>query len=501
MARRLGILLFILLSVTRVLAIDALVGHTLFYLPDPAHNNRLAPSVEAYWQVNPHSIHYTTTADKTIIARVRTDIYFFNEDGSVKDDHFILQTVPGKDINDLMSHSIIELRRYFVENGFVRMKLMLTDMADTLHPFIYRDSFSVNPPTSKPFYSDLQLLDTTINIQAQTVYKKNDRQQVPACINFLDDHKPLLHYYGELYHADNVAKAAQPLIQKVFISKKENEGVIGKYLKTDTVSSQPLTLVSGDFDITTLPSGNYYLNVSLENSAHIFVANSSLFFQRLNPHPAVSPEDTVRKKAAAIDTGIENITVLNMEKTFVAKYNSQQIKSILKMLLPVSDPLGTQTINGFLKKPDDIYTRYYIYNYFQAINKKDPAAAWKVYSDRIKEVNRLFSENGTPGYETDRGAVYLRYGKPTDIITVSNERGTLPYEIWQYNVLIQRDFKEIPDAVFLYYKPNQMMSNYRLLHSSVAGEAQNASWRTYLYQNEEGGSGLNSRAEQYIRNK
>ena len=501
MIRRLGILLFILLCVTRVLAIEALVGHSLFYLPDPAHASRLTPSVETYWQVNPHSVHYTTTAEKTIIARIRTDIYFFNEDGSVREDHFILRTVPATDLNDLMSHSIIDLRRYFVENGFVRMKLMLTDMADSLHPFIYRDSFSVNPPTSKPFYSDLQLLDTIINAQAQTVFKKNNRQQVPACINFLDDSKTLLHYYGELYHSDNISKKDYPVIQKVSISKKEHESIVGNFLKTDTIAAQPLTLVSGDFDISSIPSGNYYLNVALENSAHILISSGTLFFQRLNTHPAVLPEDTVRKKAAAVDTGLENITVLNMEKTFVAKYNSQQIKAILKMLLPVSDPLGTQTINGFLKKPDDIYTRYYIYNYFQAINKNDPSAAWKAYTERIKEVNKLFAENGIPGYETDRGAVYLRYGKPTDIITVSNEIGTLPYEVWQYNVLTQRDHKDIADAVFLFYKPNQTMSGYKLLHSSAAGEVQNASWRAYLYQNSEAGNSLNSRAEQYIGNK
>ncbi|MCW3123217.1 MAG: hypothetical protein JWQ38_2709 [Flavipsychrobacter sp.] len=501
MVRRLGMFLFVLLCATRALAIDALVSHTLFYAPDPKHNNRLAPSVETYWQVNPRSVHYTTTAEKTIIARIRTDIYFFNEDGSVNEDHFILKTQPSKDMNELMSRKIIELRRYSVENGLVHMKFVLTDLADSTHPYIFRDSFSVNPPTSKPFYSDLQLLDTILLSDAASPFKKNNRQQIPSCMNFLDDSRSVLHYYGELYNTDNVSKINYPIIQKVSISKKENDRPENHFLKVDTLMGKPLTLVSGDFDISILPSGNYYLNVSLENGAHIVQSTSSLFFQRLNMHPAIVPEDTVRKKAAAADTGLENITVLNLEKTFVAKYNIPQTRAILKMLLPVSDPLGVQSINGFLKKPDDLYTRYFIYNYFQSVNKKDPAAAWKEYSVKIKEVNKLFTENGLQGYETDRGFIYLRYGKPTDIITVENEQGTQPYEIWQYNVLTQLDHKDVPDAVFLFYRPGQLLSPFKLLHSSVAGEQQNLAWRSYLYTSGQGGSNMNSRAEQYIRNK
>ena len=298
MVCRLGMFLFILLCTTRALAIDALVSHALFYIPDPNHNNRLAPSVETYWQVNPRSVHYTTTSEKTIIARIRTDIYFFNEDGSVNEDHFILKTLPSKDMNELMSRKIIELRRYFVENGFVRMKFMLTDLADSTHPFIFRDSFSVNPPTSKPFYSDLQLLDTILPSDATTPFKKNNRQQIPSCMNFLDESRSVLHYYAELYHTDNIAKINYPLVQKVFISKKENDRPENHFLKVDTLTAKALTLVSGDFDISILPSGNYYLNVSMENSAHIVQSTSSLFFQRLNLHPATLPEDTVRKKVA-----------------------------------------------------------------------------------------------------------------------------------------------------------------------------------------------------------
>jgi hypothetical protein len=84
---------------------------------------------------------------------------------------------------------------------------------------------------------------------------------------------------------------------------------------------------------------------------------------------------------------------------------------------------------------------------------------------------------------------------------VENEPGSLPYEIWQYNLLTQKNNKEISNAVFLFYRPNNISSEYRILHSTVGGEVQNTSWRQSLYINEQGGSNFNSRAEQYIGNK
>jgi GWxTD domain-containing protein len=491
--------LFILLSVSaRLLAIDALVSHSVFYLPDNAQPGKLSPSVEVYWQINPHSVHYTTTPEKTIIARIKTDITFSNETGTIKEDQFILKTVPRANINELMMHSIIDLRRYPLMAGEFKMKLVLTDLADSLHPFTFTDNITIQPVLAgKAFYSDPQLLDTILESPAQTIYKKNGHQQVPECTNFLDESKTILHYYAELYQGDKISKLEYPLIQKVSISKKENEQAIGRLIRRDTVSPGELMTVSGDFSITTLPSGNYYLNITLENNARLIVATQSLFFQRLNTHPA--SEDTSHAgKQPVNDTGIENIKVLNLGKTFLARYTTPEISKILKMMLPISDPLATQTIHGFLKKPDDLYMRYFIYNYFVAINSKNPSVPWKEYADKVKECNKLFNDRGKQGYETERGFIYLRYGPPTETVTVENETGALPYEIWQYNVLTQTNHKDIANAVFLFYKPNQELGDYQLLHCTVEGEAQNTAWRSYLYT---GGMSNNSRADQYMGNR
>ncbi len=497
--RKTAICFFILLSGLRAMALDAVVSHAVFYINDPAHNSQLIPNVEISWQVNPHKVHYTTTSQKTIIARIRTDIVFSNNSGTIKEDHFILQTVPSKDVNELAMHNIIDLRRYAIGTGLIKMKFTLTDQADTTSKFTYTDTFTVLPPRDPSFFSDLQLLDTIIESPAQTWFLKNGHQQVPTCTNFIGDNIKVLHYYAELYGADQISKVNYPLVRKVTISKKQSDDYYGNFIKTDTVSPEKLSVASGSFSLAPLPSGNYYLNISIENKIHKTITSGSLFFQVMNLHPI--EEEVVKRTIAASDTAIENIKVLDLDKTFLSKYTTTEIIAILKMMLPVSDPMETQTINNFIKKPDDMYMRYYIYNHFKSINQKEPGKAWKEYSEKVIEVNKLFSVTGTKGYQSDRGFIYLRYGAPTEKVTVENESGTLPYEVWQYNTLSQMNHKDIVDAVFLFYKHDDMTSDYKLLHSNVSGETQNPGWRSFLYTTAQGGNNADSRAEQYIGTK
>jgi len=494
------IFIFFLLLSWHAMAIDAVVAHTVFYSPDPAQNNKLTPVVETYWQINQQTIHYKTTPEKTIVARIKTDIIFMNDTGIINEGHYILQTVPRANVAELMNHSIIELRRYALQPGFVKMKLVLTDLADSVNRFTYLDSFTIPPVAKKTFYSELQLLDTVIESAAETAFKKNGRQQVPVCANFLDENKTMLHYYAELYGANKISADDYPLIQKISLVRKERETPTHDFQRTDSIKSQEVSLVSGSFPIAALASGNYFVRITLENNSHNIIATQSLFFQRLNLHPATIAPDTskTKKKVEASDTAMEQVTLINLNKTFVAKYDLGRIRAILKMLLPFSNGQETQTINNFLKAPDETYMRYYIYNYFSAINKDDPGKAWKDFTEKIEDVNARYNTKNVPGYETDRGFMYLRYGQPTDVITVENENGSLPYEIWQYDVLTQTNHKDITNGLFLFYKPNQIMSDFRLLHSTVSGEIENPAWRSYLYLN--GNNNGSSRAEQYFPN-
>lgn len=493
--------LFILSGwLSQAYGIEAAFSHGIYYLPDPIYAGKINPYIELRWQVNPRTVHYNTNADKKILARILTDITIINDTGHVvKSESYTYETNGVDDAAQLGYLNILELKRYFLTAGKFRISVKLRDLNDTTSVTVYTDSVTVGQLPAMAFYSDVEFVDTFYESDIRTPFRKHGKQYIPICENFFDTYHDRVSYFAELYQMDKVSAADYPLYQSIFISKKIGKEPLGKYQRLDTIKTKDVPFVDGSFDISNLPSGNYYLNISLGDKFHHTIASHSLFFQRANAKPIKQEEEKIVE--AIVDTGIENITVLDLSKTFLQKYDIAQLKAILKMLLPVSTAAEANTINGFLKNPEEMYMRYYIYNHFLALNKAKPERAWKEYSDKVREANRLYNSHGTAGYETQRGFMYLRYGSPSEIVTVVNENGALPYEIWQYNTLTDMAGHNQTNAIILFYKTSETDFDYRVLHTTIPGEPHNAGWRNFLYTNTSGKDNFNSRAEQYIGNR
>jgi hypothetical protein len=77
---------------------------------------------------------------------------------------------------------------------------------------------------------------------------------------------------------------------------------------------------------------------------------------------------------------------------------------------------------------------------------------------------------------SDRGRVYLQYGKPNAIAESHYEPAAFPYEIWHYyNINGQRDKR------FVFYTQEIATNDFQLLHSDVVGELANYHWQRQLY--------------------
>ncbi|MBC7554528.1 MAG: GWxTD domain-containing protein [Taibaiella sp.] len=456
--------------------------------------------MEFYWQVNPKTLHFNTNEKKEILARIQVEVSITNDTGRViKEDQYIYQTRPCANVQELETMNILELKRYFLTPGVMKMSLKLTDLNDTANHYTAFDTFTVKPTPEGPFYGSTELIDTFYVSDVKSPFRKHGMQYIPMCEPFFDTYKGEIAYYNELYHLERVNKIEFPLIQSVYISKKQSQEPSGSLLKIDTINSADYKYVTGKFDISKLPSGNYYLNIMLGSKNHKAICSSSIFFQRLNKYKNT---EEIKAQKVALDTGLEKVTFVDLGKTFLAKFTLIQVTGILKMLLPLTDVTATQTIEAFLKKPDDMYMRYFIYNYFTNIDVKKPEKAWKEYSEKVKEVNRMFSKGGKIGYETERGFMFLRYGAPSEIITAAHEKGALPYEIWQYNTLKDMTGKTVANAVMLFYKTTDSDFDYRLLHTNINGEIHNGGWRNFLFNvNDATGDNASSKAEQYIGNK
>jgi len=483
------ILLLLCLSSIRTQALQAVVTTNIFYAP--TKQNTFSPYVEIYWQIDPQSILFRKE-NNAWRAGIRTDITIREGEKSIKEEHYILTTPPVTEGKALYTQNIIDLRRYELKPGTYAVDIHFTDELKKESEYRFTDSIIVNGIGLHPALSDIQLVDTSIISDKEDVFQRNGTLQLPLCSNFLDERRKTLRYYAELYQPqpnDN-----NQLIVKTFISKKEMDYAVNHLIRTDTPEYTTVALLKNEFSLKTLPSGNYYLNILVENMQHEKITSKSLFFQVLNAHPE-QPEMVKSDTTGKIGDAPKD-SYINLNSTFLGKYKPEQIRAILKMLVPVADPTEKTNINGFLKRPDDIYSRYFIYNFWLKRNKLRPDAAWKAYADMVKEVNKLFGSSLLTGYESERGIVYLKYGPPTERVIVNNESNALPYEVWQYNSL-----PNATNAVFLFYKPGLITNDYRLLHSTVTGELKNRNWRTSLFVGGAAADAAASRAEQYLGNR
>src|SRR5690606_28832417 len=289
-----------------------------------------------------------------------------------------------------------------------------------------------------------------------------------------------------------VPTAELPLTQYAFISKKEYDYPVYGLTSTDTLKPGVILPMLGKFKVDVLPSGNYHLNIVLKNGKGTELARQTTFFQRSNTNPVT------KKDTTGSDTSLfEKVSLLDLSTTFAGKYDAAQLKAILKMLKPIANASERINIEGFAQNPDETYMRYFVYNFWKSRSSDDPERGWKNFTKIVKEVNKLFGSGGTPGYETERGFYYLKYGPPDQRYIVTAEQGAWPYEIWQYNA----PGKQISQGVFLFYNPGFMMGEYKLLHSTVQGEMRNNNWRMELYKTGTSSNDINSSAEQILQNQ
>jgi GWxTD domain-containing protein len=471
-------------------AVEAVVSCAVFHRT--ARNGDDSAYAEISWQITPSSLHYKKSTTGELVSQIQTALTIANDTSILTRDRYVLETQPLQP-SDASKQKIIQVRRYPLPPGTWRLQLALGETSFQKEAFIYKDTLTV-PVLATPSLSAIQLLDTFVTSDVPSPFLKNGAQQLPLPLNFLENGRRYLHIYNEAYTAKDLT--GKTIIRYFYLSKRQMDVPFYDVQYIDT-----LTGTSGihpflhSFNIGRLSSGNYYLNVFLKDEAGNRLASTSAFFQLINKQPDPAPVAVADTSKSEIELGRSNY--FNLANTFVAKFTSSQLGAILKMILPQADVVEANTINNFFKRPDDMYTRYFIYNYFGKYNKAHPGQAWKEFSDLIREVNRDFNAGGFMGYETERGIIYLKYGKPDERIRVVNESGALPYEVWRYNTI----GKTSQVGLFLFYQAGNTSGDFRLLHSTAPGERYNPSWKASLYMNGQSSSMGNSRAEQYFEGK
>jgi GWxTD domain-containing protein len=384
----------------------------------------------------------------------------FKQNGQVsKFDKFILKSPKSLDPTDFF-----EMRRYELANGVYDIEVQFKDLNKADNVATFKSMFIMDFNDRNLRLSDICLLGRYKPDSSDSKYTKNGYYMEALPYQYYDQSYKQLAFYHEIYNTEKYSTEDFLLsysIEKANAQANELAKVIGhKRLKPAVFTPNFTTM-----DIANLETGNYRLIVSLRNRNNDLLSQKEVFFQRGN---------------AVVEINLDTISADALQKEFVAEMDDQKLKFSLKALSMNISDTETAAFKALMADTSRETKQRYLFKYWAKKNPTLPEQAHDEYMMVARAVDKTYNNGFGYGFETDRGRVFLRYGRPDDVVTVENEANAPPYEVWIYYKVART---EQTNVKFLFYNPKLVVNGYTLLHSTCRGETSNPRWQHDLYKN------------------
>lgn len=215
----------------------------------------------------------------------------------------------------------------------------------------------------------------------------------------------------------------------------------------------------GHINVSALDNGRYSLGCSiLTPFGKLAQKTSAKKFFVQNPVP-------VTPTAMNLMVPIEPFTLLD-------DFTEQQVDQEFDQIFALTTK-ETRKIYANLNSVDA--KKRFIINIW-TVNASNAGVDLMPYRDRflqmITTADEKFKSSFKPGWKTDQGIVYLKYGPPSDIERHSSTAETKPYEVWRYD--------QIEGGVIFIFIDRSGFHQYELIHSTKRGELSEPNWQRYI---------------------
>ncbi len=349
-------------------------------------------------------------------------------------------------------------------NGVLRFALKPGNYACTMIGKDFREPnnfdstkfiFEIKSPQRDRFYlSDIELAANIIqhNTNPDSYFYKNTLEVIPNPNSLYGENLPVLYFYTEIYNIDkNVYSKYLKISHFIFDSSNRI-----RYKKQRFIVRKNSSIVEiGAINLKKFPSGSYTLVVVCSDTLKNIDIKSSKRFFVYNP--------------AIIDTA-KNVDYNEIFESELAEYNDEQLDeyfSICKYIATDSE------ISSWEKLVNIDAKRKFLLKFWKKRDSDRNTAVNEyknIYMSRVEYANNSFGNLlQKKGWKTDRGRVYILYGKPSDIERHPNESDSRPYEIWYYD--------NIEGGVKFIFADFSDFNDYRLIYSDKLGEFADENWR------------------------
>jgi GWxTD domain-containing protein len=447
--------------------VTAYLGYGVFSTPAKG------PYVETYLSFIGHSMRFVKNSSGKYQGTVDISVAF-KQNGEIKSAMKYSLSSPETDDTLKGFPNFIDQQRYPLPVGNYELEMSIADKNKPGEkPVNTTVPLSVDFKEGLMGISSIQLLESYAKATNPGVLTKSGYDLTPYVSTYYPENIGKIKFYTEVYNAKKILGEGEKMLVSYYIESYEKKVKLNDYSGFNKQIANDVNILLTEFNIGSLPSGNYNLVVEVRDKENKVQAQQKTFIQRTNKLAALNFED------------IKSIAVSN---TWVGLYkNMDSLAYYIRSLRPISSPSEIQFSENQLKGKDLELMQQYFYNFWKSRNADTPEAAWLSYYEEVKKVNKEFATHGLKGFDTDRGRVYLQYGPPDYRSKYDTEPSALPYEVWEYNRLVDRtQILTNPDnqqstKKFVFYDPDLVTNKWTLIHSDARGEIYNTRWKMLVY--------------------
>lgn len=181
------------------------------------------------------------------------------------------------------------------------------------------------------------------------------------------------------------------------------------------------SVLSGQVDLTGLPEGEYSMVATLKVAGQTIERSAAIYMSGL--HESLARDSAVRESERATDAG------------YFSSLSEKELDQAKAPLLYVAEP---GELSAWKKELSLEGKRRFLTRFWQ---QRDPSPGTvrnerrEVFYEAIAYANRMFREGGratVPGWRSDRGRIYAKFGAPDDIYKRQQEGSAPPYQVWRY---------------------------------------------------------------------
>jgi GWxTD domain-containing protein len=428
--------------------------YRVFHLPAAVNEGKDQPYIEFYFDFDGASLKsFSENQSQFIGAEILITLLKNNQIIGYKK----IKALFPWDTKEDQRQNCSALERIPAENGNIQVEIEMSDLGLTdQKKSILKDEIQVINLNKGAFISDVIWVKASIPTKEPNAFTKGAVDILPLISDTRFSEENEMEFYAELYNTDLYFLQDPFIVQYSIFDLKNN--IIPGLSRIKRENAKSVIPVLGKLDIAQLAAGEYIFKIEIKDKSNQLVATRERRFFRKTENDNGTPEGQV------------------IDFTFVQQFqDSLDLMEHIRSLTPIAQGNEKNIIMDVLPAYNLKQMQGFMYQFWYKRNPISPELAWTEYKREVLACNKEFGTAIKKGWETDRGRVYLQYGKPSTRVIRNNDPDYWPFEIWHY----YQTNNNLHNKRLLFYNTT-LNGDFELLHSDIANEVTNFDWKNMV---------------------